>query len=196
MVRRQTIEIKSVSLQQSLSKLKQRGVDLVKDSTGLEAGLDCRPGRFAAAQGRQSHPASRPVSSLTRSTPLCFSLARLVLRSPFLFYGLSPDHKKVVFGFWSLISATLNFFSSLQFCKKDACGSPNGTDQQNSVLWSVEGRKNSLVSSQTEKLRFWVFSDFFSGIGGQFQSFLTPWKSIMVVKVTKSLHSQLIKRVQ
>ena len=95
-VRRQTIEIKSVSLQQSLSKLKQRGVDLVKDSTGLEAGLDCRPGRFAAAQGRQSHPASRPVSSLTRSTPLCFSLARLVLRSPFLFYGLSPDHKKVV----------------------------------------------------------------------------------------------------
>ena len=97
MVRRQTIEIKSVSLQQSLSKLKQRGVDLVKDSTGLEAGLDCRPGRFAAAQGRQSHPASRPVSSLTRSTPLCFSLARLVLRSPFLFYGLSPDHKKVIF---------------------------------------------------------------------------------------------------
>ena len=96
MVRRQTIEIKSVSLQQSLSKLKQRGVDLVKDSTGLEAGLDCRPGRFAAAQGRQSHPASRPVSSLTRSTPLCFSLARLVLRPPFLFYVLLPDHKKVI----------------------------------------------------------------------------------------------------
>ena len=91
-------KIKSVYLKQSLSKLKQRGVDLVKDSTGLEAGLDCRPGRFAAAQGRQSHPASRPVSSLTRSTPLCFSLARLVLRPPFLFYGLSPDYKKVVCG--------------------------------------------------------------------------------------------------
>ena len=109
---------------------------------------------------------------------------------------LKLEVEKLFFGFWSLISATLNFFSSLQFCKKDACGSPKGTDQQNSVLWSVEGRKNSLVSSQTEKLRFWVFSDFLSGIGGQFQSFLTPWKSIMVVKVTKSLHSQLIKRVQ
>ena len=114
MVRRQTIEIKSVSLQQSLSKLKQRGVDLVKDETGLEAGLDCRPGRFAAAQGRQSHPASRPVSSLTRSTPLCFSLARLVLRPPFLFYGLSPDHKKVTRLAMHLLRPTQRFLDRRQ----------------------------------------------------------------------------------
>ena len=60
-------------------------MDLVKDSTGLVAGLDCRLSRFAAALGRQSQPATRPVLSLTRSTLPYYFWSRIVFRSPDLF---------------------------------------------------------------------------------------------------------------
>ena len=88
-------------------------MDLVKDETGLEAGWDCRPWAAAKRPGRQSRPASRPVSSLTRSTPLCFSLERLCCKDTLFISMVCRRTTSHFFGFWSLIEATLNFFETL-----------------------------------------------------------------------------------
>jgi len=65
-------------------------------------------------------------------------------------YFMVEQVKHEIFFFWFLKPnfGHPEFVSSLQFCKKNVCGSPKGTGQQNSVLWSVEGRKNNQVSQQ------------------------------------------------
>ena len=97
-----------------------------------------------------------------------------------------PLHNKFS-GFWSLISATLIFYSSLYFCSK--FDNPDWTDPQNKILVCAGKKKQFFVGLWLEKL----FSrDFFRVYGHwtitvQYHSkevlrgWLSKWQSLYII---------------
>ena len=94
------------------------------------------------------------VKDSTWQGPLSFTIFGLDLFFGHLiyFHGLSTDHKKTISGFWSLISATLIFYSSLFFCSK--FDNPDCTDPQNKIMVCAGKKKQFFVGQWLEKLCF------------------------------------------